>query len=207
MSVKLRLRRGGRKKHPVYRIVAIDSRKRRDGEYIEKVGFYDPNPDPAIIEVDREKAIKWLNDGAIPSDTVKSFLQKDGIMHEFSLRKRGLDDDQITEELKKWEILQLEKQKKVEAKAAMAKRDEQAKKEAEKEGPVATVAVEETAADAVVEDTPQAEAKSEVEEVPVVAEEEPKTDKAVGEAPVATEDKTETEVPSEEATEEIKEKE
>lgn len=177
MSVKLRLRRGGRKKHPVYRIVAIDSRKRRDGKYIEKVGFYDPNPEPAIVEVDREKALKWLSDGAIPSDTVKSFLKNDGIMHEFSLLKRGLENDQITEEMKKWEILQLEKQKKLEAQAAMAKRDQESKKESEQEN---KASAEKVAADAVPE------VKAETEEVakgPKVVEEVPVAEVSTEKAP------------------------
>ena len=131
MSVKLRLRRGGRKKLPVYRIVAIDSRKRRDGQYIEKVGIYDPTPEPAVIEIDREKALKWLSDGAIPSDTVRSFLKRKGIMHEFSLLNKGLNEEQVTEEMQKWEVLQAEKLKKLEAQAAMTKRDKELKKEAE----------------------------------------------------------------------------
>ena len=132
MSVKLRLRRGGRKKLPFYRIVAIDSRKRRDGQYIEKVGIYDPTPDPAIIEIDREKALKWLNEGAIPSDTVKSFLRRKGILFEWSLRKKGLTEEQVVGEMQKWQALQIEKQKKLEAKAAMAKREEESNKDVKK---------------------------------------------------------------------------
>ena len=161
MSVKLRLRRGGRKKLPVYRIVAIDSRKRRDGQYIEKVGVYDPTPDPAIIEVDREKALKWLGEGAIPSDTVRSFLKRKGIMHEFSLLKRGLSEEQVAEEMQKWEGLQAEKTKKVEAQAAMTKRDEELKKEAE-----AKQAEEEAKAAAKAKaDAKAAEAEAAAEEV------------------------------------------
>jgi small subunit ribosomal protein S16 len=179
LSVKLRLRRGGRKKHPVYRIVAIDSRKRRDGKYIEKVGFYDPNPEPAIIEINREKALKWLSDGAIPSDTVKSFLKRDGIMHEFSFLKRGLENDQIIEEMKKWEILQLEKQKKLEAQAAMAKRDKEAKKEPKQEE---KAPVEES----VAKEAPETKAESnETSESPVA--EEPVAEEPAAEKPVADE--------------------
>lgn len=159
--------------------MAIDSRKRRDGEYIEKVGFYDPNPDPAIITVDREKALKWLGMGAIPSDTVRSFLKRDGIMHEFSLRKRGLDDKQVAEEMKKWEVLQLEKQKKAEAKAAMAKREQEkmAKKQAESAAEAETeaaaeveAAVEETAENEVTETAAEEQVEAAAEETEEEAE-------------------------------------
>lgn len=159
MSVKLRLRRMGRKKLPMYRIVAVDSRNRRDGKYLEKVGLYNPLPDPVELEIDKEKAMKWLNRGAIPSDTVKSFLQRKGIMLEWDLRKRGYDDEKIEEELKKWEIAQLERQKRLEAQAAMESRQVTDKE------PV----VEEAAAEAV-EEAP-AEAAGEPAEVEAEAEE------------------------------------
>ena len=73
----------GAKKAPFYRIVAADSRARRDGRNIEVVGTYNPTKDPAIIEIDEEKALKWLNQGAIPSDTVKSIFKKEGIMAKY----------------------------------------------------------------------------------------------------------------------------
>ncbi len=123
MSVKLRLRRMGKKKQPFYRIVAIDSKSRRDGGYIEKLGHYNPLTNPEEIVIDREKAIKWLDCGAIPSDTVKSFFRHNGIILEWDLRRKGFEAERIAEELKKWEVLQLERQKRREAKAAMAKRD------------------------------------------------------------------------------------
>ena len=115
----------GKKKQPFYRIVAIDSKSRRDGEYIEKLGHYNPLTNPEEIIIDREKAIKWLECGAIPSDTVKSFLRHNGIILEWDLRRKGFKPERITEELKKWELLQLERQKRREAKAAMAKRDQE----------------------------------------------------------------------------------
>ncbi len=73
----------GAKKAPFYRIVAADSRARRDGRNIEVVGTYNPTKDPAIIDIDEEKALKWLNQGAIPSDTVKSIFKKEGIMAKY----------------------------------------------------------------------------------------------------------------------------
>lgn len=80
--VKLRLRRMGAKKRPSYRIVAADSRSPRDGDFIESVGFYDPIPDPATINVNVERARHWLSVGAQPTDTVRSLLRKAGVYAE-----------------------------------------------------------------------------------------------------------------------------
>lgn len=89
MAVKLRLTRLGAKKKPVYRIVASDSRRPRDGQYIELVGTYNPNTNPASVKINKEVALKWLNNGAIPTDTVRNLLSKDGIMKEFANSKKG----------------------------------------------------------------------------------------------------------------------
>lgn len=80
MAVKLRLKRMGKKGKPFYRIVAADSRSPRDGRIIETVGTYNPTTNPAEIKVDAELAMKWLRDGAQPSDTVRNLLSKEGIM-------------------------------------------------------------------------------------------------------------------------------
>ena len=84
MAVKLRLTRGGSKKKPTYRIVAIDSHTKRDGEYIELVGTYNPRTNPKTLNVKEEVALKWLNQGAIPSDTVKNILSEVGIMKKYA---------------------------------------------------------------------------------------------------------------------------
>lgn len=83
MAVKIRLTRMGAKKRPSYRIVATDSRSPRDGKYLELIGFYNPLNDPAEIKVNEEVALKWLNNGAIPTDTAKDLLSKAGIMKKF----------------------------------------------------------------------------------------------------------------------------
>lgn len=83
MAVKLRLLRMGAKRKPFYRIVAADSRVKRDGKYIELVGTYNPVADPAEININEEVALKWLKDGAIPTDTVKSLFNKKGINKKF----------------------------------------------------------------------------------------------------------------------------
>ena len=84
MAVKLRLTRMGAKKRPTYRIVATDSRKSRDGEYLELVGTYAPVGE-GQVKINEEVALKWLNQGAIPTDTVKNLLSKAGIMKKLLL--------------------------------------------------------------------------------------------------------------------------
>lgn len=87
MAVKLRLLRMGAKKRPFYRIVAADSRTKRDGKYIELVGTYNPIATPAEVKINEEVALKWLNQGAIPTDTVKSLFRQNGINEKFHLAK------------------------------------------------------------------------------------------------------------------------
>ncbi len=79
MAVKIRLRRIGAKKAPFYRVVVADSRYPRDGRFIEKIGTYDPLADPAVINIDVEKAQQWIANGAQPTDTVKALLKKAGV--------------------------------------------------------------------------------------------------------------------------------
>ena len=84
MATKIRLKRMGAKKRPFYRMVIADSRSPRDGRFIEEIGYYDPATEPATIKIDEEKALKWLTDGAKPSDTAKSLLKQQGIMAKFA---------------------------------------------------------------------------------------------------------------------------
>ena len=81
--VKLRLKRMGKIDTPFYRIVVLDSRKKRDGAYIESLGYYDPKTDPLTLKVDTDKAIEWLQKGAQPSDTVRSLLRKAGVLEKW----------------------------------------------------------------------------------------------------------------------------
>ena len=83
MAVKMRLKRMGAKKRPFYRIVVADSRFPRDGRFIEEVGYYNPIENPAVVKVNKEVALKWLNTGATPTDTVRDILSKEGILKEF----------------------------------------------------------------------------------------------------------------------------
>ena len=87
MAVKIRLNRMGAKKHPFYRIVVADSRSLRDGRFIEIVGNYDSTKEPAVINVNEEKVLDWMQKGAQPTDTVRSLLRKQGIMAKFDALK------------------------------------------------------------------------------------------------------------------------
>ncbi|MDR3216007.1 MAG: 30S ribosomal protein S16 [Clostridiaceae bacterium] len=78
--VKLRLTRMGSKRAPFYRIVATDSKKARDGQYIEQVGYYDPTKNPAVVQIDADLAKKWLANGAQPTDTVRDLFKKHSII-------------------------------------------------------------------------------------------------------------------------------
>ena len=89
MAVKLRLLRMGAKKAPFYRIVAADSRAPWDGRFIELLGTYDPRTNPAKVTIKEEEVLKWLNNGAQPSDTVKNLLSKEGIIKKFADSKSG----------------------------------------------------------------------------------------------------------------------
>jgi len=88
MAVKLRLKRMGSKQKPFYRIVAADSRSPRDGRFIETVGTYNPIVKENNVTVDEEKVIKWLNNGAQPTDTVKSLLSRNGVWAKFKNTKK-----------------------------------------------------------------------------------------------------------------------
>ena len=90
MAVKIRLKRMGAKKAPFYRLVVADSRSPRDGRFIEEIGYYNPTTQPVEVKIDEDKALKWLQNGAQPSDTVRNLLNKAGVMkrfHEAKLQK------------------------------------------------------------------------------------------------------------------------
>lgn len=90
VAVRIRLKRIGAHKAPFYRIVVSNSRSPRDGRFIEEIGYYNPVAEPAVVNIDEEKALKWLQDGAQASDTVRNLLSKAGVMkkfHESKLQK------------------------------------------------------------------------------------------------------------------------
>ena len=121
MAVRLRLRRMGKKKQPYYRIVAIDSRSARGGKYLDNLGTYNPRSEPMTLQIIEERALYWLNQGAKPSDTVRTLLSRKGILLRRHLKNRGADDAKIHEEMQKLEALQADKQRRHQAARAQRK--------------------------------------------------------------------------------------
>lgn len=87
MSVKIRLKRTGMKKAPSYRVVVADARSPRDGRIIENIGWYNPRVEPSAINIDEEKALSWLKNGAQPTESVESLLKRSGILARFEAEK------------------------------------------------------------------------------------------------------------------------
>ncbi|UKM65222.1 30S ribosomal protein S16 [Flavobacteriaceae bacterium GSB9] len=171
MPVKIRLQRHGKKGKPYYWIVAADSRAKRDGKYLEKLGAYNPNTNPATIDLNLDGAVKWLQNGAQPTDTAKAILSFKGALLKNHLaggvKKGALTEEQAEEKFKAW--LE-EKEAKIQAKAeglseaeAKAKAEALAAEKAVNEARIAaqTPAVEEEAAE---EEAPAAEAEATNEE-------------------------------------------
>ncbi len=107
MSVKIRLKRLGRKKRPFYRVVVMDSRTRRDGREIEKLGWFDPLKGKEAAQLNEDRTVYWLEQGAQPSDTVASILKRTGINYRLHLMKMGKSEEEIAEELSRWKAEKL----------------------------------------------------------------------------------------------------
>ncbi|MBN2597340.1 30S ribosomal protein S16 [Labilibaculum sp. A4] len=117
MPVKIRLARHGRKRNAFYHIVVADSRSPRDGKYIERIGSYNPNTNPATINLDFDKAVNWLGNGAQPTDTARAILSYEGVMmkrHLLAGVKKGAFDEAAAEV--KFEAWKKEKEAKINAK-------------------------------------------------------------------------------------------
>lgn len=117
MPAKIRLARHGRKRYAYYHIVVADSRAPRDGRYIERIGSYDPNTNPATIDLDFDKALDWLQKGAQPTDTVRAILSYKGVLYknhlEGGVRKGAFNEEEAE---KRFEIWVAEKDAKIQAK-------------------------------------------------------------------------------------------
>jgi len=99
LSVKIRLKRMGTKKRPFYRLVATDSRNRRDGRFIEELGYYDPLTNPPAVKIEEELVFKWLKNGAVPSENVEGLLRRAGTLKKWALVKGGVAPDQLEAKL------------------------------------------------------------------------------------------------------------
>jgi small subunit ribosomal protein S16 len=102
LAVKLRLKRMGKKKQPIYKIVAADSRSPRDGKFIEDLGLYNPLTQPHTVNLKEERVSYWLDNGAEPTNTVRSLLRQKGITLKKELQSRGFSEEKVQEELEKW---------------------------------------------------------------------------------------------------------
>ena len=119
MSTTIRLTRMGRKKRPFYRLVVLDSRKRRDGAYLANLGFYNPFTEPHEINIHADEIIEWLSKGATMSETARSLLRTEGVLHQYSLVKEGLDAAEIETRMNEWRATaEANRQKRDDAKAA-----------------------------------------------------------------------------------------
>jgi small subunit ribosomal protein S16 len=222
MSVKIRLQRHGKKQKPFYWIVAADARSKRDGRYLEKLGTYNPNTNPATIDLNIDQAVQWLHNGAQPTDTARAILSYKGALMKHHLdggvRKGALTQEQADAKLAKW--LEEKAGKVTAKKEGLTKAQSDAKAKALKAEKAASdkraaaaveaakveeeVAVEETeapeaVAEVAAEETPAVEetvAEAATEEAPaaeeVVAEEAPAVEEAP-EAPAAEETSEEKE--------------
>lgn len=204
MSVKIRLQRHGKKQKPFYWIVAADARSKRDGRYLEKLGTYNPNTNPASIDLNLDQAVQWLHNGAQPTDTARAILSYKGALMKHHLdggvRKGALTQEQADAKLAKWleekagkvdikkeglsKAQEAAKAKALKAeKAANEKRAAAAVEAAKVEEVAEEVAVEEVEAPEVVTEVAVEDTAAEVATEDVIAEETPAAEVAVEETP------------------------
>ena len=200
MPVRIRLQRHGKKGKPFYWVVASDNRSPRDGRYLEKLGIYNPNTNPATVEINIDNCVKWLENGAQPSDTARTLLSYRGVMLKHHLNggvRKGAFSAEEAE--KKFEAWLQEKEAKIQAKV-------DGLSNAEAEAKAAALAAEKAVNEKRMADAAAAEAEeAATDEAPaeeVIAEEAPAEEVAVEEAPAEeapAEEVTAEEAPSEEA--------
>lgn len=128
MAVRLRLRRVGKKKMPVYHIVAADSRMARSGKFLEIVGRYDPLQHPLQVSTKDDRVFHWLSVGALPTDTVRSLFQQTGLWLKWGLMKKGSDEATIATAMEKWQAAQVEKRQRNDARKVRRVASRKAKK-------------------------------------------------------------------------------
>ncbi len=139
--VKLRLRRAGKKKNPIYKIVVADIRSPRDGRFIEAVGQYDPNVNPILLTLKEERVFYWLKKGAQPTDTVRSLLQRKGLWLRWTLQKRGVDEAKAQSIIERWQMQQAERpQREADSRARRAERKKKAAEKPAEATPAAPTA-------------------------------------------------------------------
>ena len=193
MSVKIRLQRHGKKGKPFYWIVAADARAKRDGKYLEKIGTYNPNVNPAIIDLNIDKAVEWLQNGAQPTDTAKNILSYKGAMLKNHLvggiRKGALTQEQADAKFAAW--IEEKAAKISDKEAGLSKAQSEAKAKAlaaEKAVNEARIEAAKPVVEEVVEEVAETEAET-TEETPEATEAAPEATEAAPETPEAAEEK------------------
>ena len=217
MATKIRLQRFGKKGKPFYHVVVADARAPRDGKFIERLGSYNPNTNPATIDINFDKALDWVNKGAQPTDTCRAILSYKGVMYkkhlEGGVKKGALTAEQAEAKFAEW--LQSKEGKIEGKKESLTKSKDEVKKAAlaaeakKKEDIAAAIAAKNTPAPEVVEEEEVSEEAPEVEAVSEEVAEAPVAE-VVEEAPVAEEAPAAEEVaetPAPEAAEEAPESE
>ncbi len=169
MAVKLRLKRMGKKRQPIYKVVAADVRSPRDGRFIEAIGLYNPKTNPATVEIHEERALYWLSVGAQPTDTVKNLLSREGILLKNDLIKQGLSEEVVAAKMDEWYKARAEKI----AKSVKSETEKKVVAEDKAEEPREEVKEEETAVEEAKEVTEEIK-----EEATDAASESPEEEKA-----------------------------
>ena len=188
MPAKIRLQRQGRKRFAYYHIVIADSRAPRDGRYIERIGSYNPNTNPATIDLEFDKALDWLNKGAQPTDTVRAILSYKGVMYKKHLQggvaKGAFDEEEAERRFQAW---MTEKEAKIQAKVDRLANESDADKKKRLE---AEAKINAERAEALAKKNAELAAEAEAEVAAEAAEE------AVEETVEATEEVVEAEAPA-----------
>lgn len=199
MAVKIRLARRGRKKLAIYDVVIADARAPRDGRFIEKIGSYNPNTDPASININNDRALKWLMNGAQPTDTVKAILSYRGVMLKKHLQigvvKGAITQEQADEKFQAW----LEGKEK--AISSKVEKIQSAKESVKKAALEAEAAKNQARLDAIKEREDAAIAAAEAEAKAAAAPEETETPEAAAEETPAEDAPAEGEAPADESAE------
>jgi small subunit ribosomal protein S16 len=154
MATTIRLTRMGRKQAPFYRLVVCDSRTRRDGDYIESLGYYNPMPDAYQLEVDHTKAVDWLGKGAQPTTTAKSLLRNEGVLLRWHLMKSGTAVEDIDSQVEAYRTRRASESDAIKAKAVAQLKAVQDEREAsaKKKKEAAAKAAEADAAEATADE-------------------------------------------------------
>lgn len=202
MPVKLRLRRQGRSKAPHYAIVVADSRSPRDGKFIQKIGTYNSLSHPAKVYIDHDAALKWLNDGAQPTNTVRALLRHTGVTVKFALSKQGKSEEETEKIFTRWRAEKDAKNKKKVISVdihgrALEPLPEAPKKEVKKAEPAVEAKPVETTPTAAEAPAAEAAAEEVVAEAPAVEEAAAPAEAPAAEAPAAEEAPAEEEKPAE----------